>query len=284
MESNSSAKKATIEVEKQPEPQVVKKTDAAERLEAMINNSNAKLFKEINTAFSNSMNEYQKLNNAKFAEVLNILESMNGRLTSLENKSSSSKASASSNTDSIETKLEDLKRGLEVDMAWIKLTLELLNKNEVIGVPPVIKGEVKTKAKQTKASVAVVDAAEATTDAAAAKDTESVQIKTSTSYFKFIIKDKSFVEKLFTNYNEFVSTNFCTHIKSLPLAKSFMSLPDEEKISEFLNHVQKNETTNSKLITLLNKNAALKEMVSQNFETWKSDYKLNVNKNFLNEE
>ena len=119
---------------------------------------------------------------------------------------------------------------------------------------------------------------------AATTATTTAAIKTANNYFKNIIKDKNFVEKLFSDeYIEFVSANFCTHIKSLPLAKEFEALSETDKISEFLAHVQKNETTNSKLITLLNKNAALKEMVSQDFEKWKNDCKLNGSKHFLDE-
>jgi len=188
---------------------------------------------------------------------------------------------ATAGSNNIEAKLDDFKKSFEFDINWIKLTLELLNKNDVIGVAPVVKGEVKAKSKQSKSAATTI------TEEIVAVDTAistTAAIKTANNYFKHNIREKVFVEKLFAEYDEFVSANFCTHIKALPLAKEFGALPTEEKVSEFLAHVQKNETTNSKLITLLNKNATLKEMVSQDFEKWKNDCKLNGNKHFLDEE
>jgi hypothetical protein len=274
------AKKASTEVKKQDSE--VKKSEAVERLEIMLNGSNMKLAKELKASFNASIDEHQKMNNLRFSEILGAIESMNTRLNALESKVSSAPVSGGAvNTNAIEAKLDEFKKTFDFDMNWIKLTLELLNKNDVIGVAPVVKGEVKsTKAKSTKAAAAVVE--DVATEQAA--EPVAAAIKTANNYFKHVIKEKSFVEKLFADeYVEFVTTNFCTHIKALPLSKEFAALSDTDKISEFLAHVQKNETSNSKLITALNKNAALKEMVSQDFEKWKNDCKLNGNKHFLDE-
>jgi hypothetical protein len=226
--------------------------------------------------------------NSKFSEDIQIqvradLQEFKNSMMSI--VSSSSKSSNDNSGDGlskiadmlskIDEKLNNLIEQQNFHNMWIKCTLEgALHKNDVdlLDIKPIIKGEVKS-----------VAAKKAPAKATTSTDEKLSAVK-STNFLKYqVLNNAEYILQKFKDNEEYMTNCICEHIKALPIASSFNKDNDiAEKVEFFINYVKNNETASTKLFTLLNKNnTVFKKSITGDFESWKSQNIVNVNKDFL---
>lgn len=266
MEKAASVEPTIENTSKSPslEKKKTSENEGYKKMENLMNNSiasaNSLLLNDIKISINESMREFKQQLNLPSSGV-DILSKIN---------------ELDAKVNELHAKISALADQVQFDNNWLKISLDgALHKNDV-DIKPVVKGEVK--------AVKAVPKTKAATAAAVVKDVDLSTIK-STNFLKHqLTNDPTYITQKFTDNEEFMSNAFYEHIKSLPLSINFRELPLKEKIDHFLNHAKNNESTNSKLITLLNKNAVFKKSVTVDFESWKSQNKINNNKDFLDEE
>jgi len=269
MEKSSSE---NMEITKSSQPKKSSENEGYKKMENLmnttINNANIVLKNDIKSIIHNEVrsiiqDEFKSIIQNEFKQMLQPSQSNSENLPKIYDF-----------LVKMNTTLLALSDQVKFDNEWLKLSLEsaLLQKNEIIdlNINPIAKGGVEKVAAKTAPKAKV--------------DTEVSSIK-STNFLKHqMTNDSAYIAQKFTDNEEHMSNCFCEHIKSLPLAKTFKELPLQDKIDNFLSHIQSHESTNTKLVTLLNKNPAFKKSVSNDFDSWKSQNKVNNNKDFLNEE
>lgn len=252
-------------------------TDGYKKIQLMINTAKEETIEELHRR---SKKDLKEVKDSILVDLQEIKDSI-AKKSSNDNGSSllTSIADLLSKLNDLNTKMAAANEKQEFNFNWLTIALDsVLHKNDIdLDVKPVIKGEVKTvKKAPAKAKVA---------DSAAAVDLSTIK---STNFLKHqVLHDAEYILQLFNNKdNEDHITNcICGHIKALPIASTFnKDARISEKVEFFINYVKSNETTSTKLFTLLNKNTAFKKIITSNFESWKAQNTVNVNKDFLGEE
>jgi len=257
-------------------------TDGYKKIQLMMNTAKNETIEEVQKGLKKDLEEFKNSIMADLQEIKNSIT----RLSSNKSSSSNENGATLSNTADLVSKLNDLDTKLsasnekqEFNFNWLKIALDgVLHKNDIdLDVKPVIKGEVK--------AVKKAPAKAKTADSASTVDLSTIK---STNFLKHqVLHDSEYILQLFNNreYEEHITNSICEHIKALPIAASFNKDADvSEKVEFFTNYVRSNESASTKLFTLLNKNTAFKKTITSNFESWKSQNTVNVNKDFLGEE
>ena len=250
-------------------------TDGYKKIQLMINTAKEETIEELHRRSKKDFQEFKDSILVDLQEIKNSIAKKpsndNGALTSI--------AELLSKMNDLNTKMTASNEKQEFNFNWLTIALDsVLHKNDIdLDVKPVIKGEVKPVKKAPAKAKA--------TDSAAVVDLSTIK---STNFLKHqVLNDSEYILQLFNNKdNEDHITNcICEHIKALPIAASFnKDACISEKVEFFTNYVRSNETASTKLFTLLNKNTAFKKIIAGNFESWKAQNTVNVNKDFLGEE
>ena len=258
-------------------------TDGYKKIQLMINTAKEEAIEEVQKRTKKDIQEFKDSIMSNLQDIKNSID----RISSSKSTSKSSNDNgALTNIAELLSKLNDLDNKInssnekqEFNFNWLKLALDgVLHKNDIdLDVKPVIKGDVKpVKKAPAKAK---------SSDSASAVDLSTVK---STNFLKHqVLHDSEYILQLFNTreYEEHMTNCICEHIKALPIASSFnKDVPVSEKVEFLTNYVRSNESASTKLFTLLNKNTTFKKAIASNFESWKAQNTVNVNKDFLGEE
>lgn len=259
-------------------------TDGYKKIQLMIDTAKEEAIEELQKRTKKDIQEFKDSIMSDLQDIKNSIDRISSsKATS--SKSSNDNGAAISNIAELLSKMNDLDTKInssnekqEFNFNWLKLALDgVLHKNDIdLDVRPVIKGDVKP-VKKAPAKAKSTDSA-------------SVDLSTvkSTNFLKHqVLHDAEYIMQLFNNkeYEEHITNSICEHIKALPIASSFnKDAPVSEKVEFFTSYVRSNESASTKLFTLLNKNTTFKKAIASNFESWKAQNTVNVNKDFLGEE
>lgn len=260
-------------------------TDGYKKIQLMINTAKEEAIEEVQKRTKKDIQEFKDSIMSGLQDIKNSIDMISSS-KSASSKSSNDNGAAISNIAELLSKMNDLDTKInasnekqEFNFNWLKLALDgVLHKNDIdLDVRPVIKGDVKPVKKAPAKAKA--------TDSASAVDLSTVK---STNFLKHqVLHDTEYILQLFNNreYEEHITNSICEHIKALPIAASFnKDASVSEKVEFFTNYVRSNETASTKLFTLLNKNTTFKKAIASNFESWKAQNTVNVNKDFLGED
>ena len=258
-------------------------TDGYKKIQLMINTAKEEAIEEVQKRTKKDIQEFK---DSIMSDLQDIKNSIDRISSSKATSKSSNDNGALTNIAELLSKLNDLDNKInasnekqEFNFNWLKLALDgVLHKNDIdLDVKPVIKGDVKPVKKAPAKAKA--------SDSASAVDLSTVK---STNFLKHqVLHDTEYILQLFNNreYEEHITNSICEHIKALPIASSFnKDAPVSEKVEFFTSYVRSNESASTKLFTLLNKNTTFKKAIAGNFESWKAQNTVNVNKDFLGEE
>lgn len=276
---------ASVEADASTPKKKSNETDGYKKIQLMINTAKEEAIEEVQKRTKKDIQEFKDSIMSDLQDIKNSIDRISSSKSTSSSKSSNDNgvlaniAELLSKMNDLDTKINSSNEKQEFNFNWLKLALDgVLHKNDIdLDVRPVIKGDVKPVKKAPAKAKA--------TDSASAVDLSTVK---STNFLKHqVLHDAEYILQLFNNkeYEEHITNSICEHIKPLPIAASFSKDASvSEKVEFFTSYVRANESASTKLFTLLNKNTTFKKAIASNFESWKAQNTVNVNKDFLGEE